>query len=82
MDFHFLVLFLLENPNFPDYKILVQVKHVHMLDQVKLHHMLVHLAYSHANVIELYQDYEHNHVKMDNDEKLNKLKLFGNTTKQ
>jgi hypothetical protein len=30
----------------------------------------------------LYQDYEHNHVKMDNDEKLNKLKLFGNTTKQ
>ncbi len=70
MDFHFLVLCLLEIPNFHDYKILVQVKHVHMLDQLKLHHMLVHLIYNHANVKELYQDYEHNHVKKDNVEKL------------
>jgi hypothetical protein len=70
MDFHFLVLCLLEIPNFHDYKILVQVKHVHMLDQLKLHHMLVHLIYNHANVKELYQDYEHNHVKKGNVEKL------------
>ncbi len=70
MDFHFLVLFLLEIPNFRGYKILVQVKHVHMLDQLKLPHMLVHLIYNLANVIKLYQDYEHNHVKMDNVEKL------------
>jgi hypothetical protein len=41
-----------------------------MLDQLKLHHMLVHLIYNHANVKELYQDYEHNHVKKDNVEKL------------
>ena len=45
-----------------------------MLDQLKLHHKLVHLIYNHANVIELYQDYEHNHVKMDNVEKLINLK--------
>ena len=70
MDFRFLVLFPLENPNFHDYKILVQVKHVHMLDQLKLHRMLVHLIYIHASEIELYQDYEHSHVKMDNVEKL------------
>jgi hypothetical protein len=66
----------LENPNSHDYKILVQVKHVHMLDQLKLHHKLVHLIYNHANVIESYQDYEHNHVKMDNVEKLVNLKTF------
>jgi hypothetical protein len=41
-----------------------------MLDQLKLLHMLVHLIYNHANVKELYQDYEHNHVKKDNVEKL------------
>jgi hypothetical protein len=41
-----------------------------MLDQLKLHHMLVHLIYNHANVKELYQDYEHNHVKKGNVEKL------------
>ncbi len=70
MDFHFLVLFLLEIPNFHDYKILVQVKHVHMLDQLKLLHMLVHLIYIHAIEIKYYQDYEYNHEEMDNVEKL------------
>ncbi len=47
-----------------------------MLDQLKLHHKLVHLIYNHANVRELYQDYEHNHVKMDNVEKLINLKKY------
>ncbi len=70
MDFRFLVLFLLEIPNFLDYKIHVQVKHVHMLDQLKLPHKLVHLIYIHAIVIKNDQDYEHNLLKMDNDEKL------------
>jgi hypothetical protein len=72
MDFHFLVLSLSENPNFLDYKILVQVKHVHMLDQLKLHHMLVHLIYIHAIEIKFHQDYEHNLEEMDNVEKLKK----------
>ncbi len=70
MDFHFPELFLLEIPNFHDYKILVQVIHVHMLDQVKQLHMSVHYIYIHAIEIIYYQDYEYNHEEMDNVEKL------------
>jgi hypothetical protein len=41
-----------------------------MLDQLKLHHMLVHLIYIPAIEIKFHQDYEHNLEEMDNVEKL------------
>ncbi len=70
MDFHFLVLFLLEIPNFLDYKILVQVKHVHMLDRLEQLHRLEHYIYNHANEIKSRQDSQYYHEEMDNVEKL------------
>ncbi len=48
-----------------------------MLDRLKLRHKLVHLIYNRANGIESYQDYERNHVRKDNVEKLiDKKKIY------
>ena len=70
MDFHFLVLCLLESPNFLDYKNLVRVKYVHKLGRLVRHHKCARLIYIHANVKVLCRDCQRNHVEKGNVEKL------------
>ena len=70
MDFHFLELFLSENPNFLDDEILVPIEHVHNLDRLEQHRRWVHLICIHAISRDARRDHEHNREEMGNVGKL------------